>query len=604
MPLASDRSHLRCRKRILLGCTFLFQLAWILPCAFLFLSQNATPRTRVLQDQNLSRKILTQGFSGSINLLDSNDLRVLNKIYRDWNIFLPRLKESFSSRGLISPSERSCFIWLPECFSFGKQKKILQVVEEVIGPKVLLYGMTVWKGRNEALQRFHRNAEILDCDKLVNFVYGANVQLVSQTHKLPERLLQTLLKNLLNVEEESSKFSNKQDELEFLQRSFVARVKRILRSQNVQLENLELNDNGGVFFHGGTLHRLGESLENGTGLLLQFISADCKVREPQNSGWRSQGTSNNLYLPPTLLVAGDGMKFGAVNDVRVSLSQEDGLVLKLDSRKKHLGKFITSHSSSISGDGVELSEMNSITVFSEANATSEWKREGAWRKREIGSASTSVMMRGKLELLSLEGTSSLDFVLPAGDGEQVIVMLSEDLLYFRVVTEGEFRHYELLELRPGSAVLMSKNLWQAFVPLSSETEMVTLHWTGRGQGQISGEIFDSKVMKAQLSNISSKHPAAQATEGRTITLTSGQAYDPDNNEFCDVIVFMVEGYLLQVLPSNVTLQAFEVLLIPAGQSCILWNIGGSAVKFFAMHLCSMESDMDTMMSFGASGKVF
>lgn len=91
-------------------------------------------------------------------------------------------------------------------------------MKEAIGPRVLLYGVTVWKGKNEALQRFHRNVEVGDCEKLVDFVYGVNVQLVSKSHKIPERLLQIVLRNMALIEGESLTFSSKQAQFDFMER--------------------------------------------------------------------------------------------------------------------------------------------------------------------------------------------------------------------------------------------------------------------------------------------------------------------------------------------------------------------------------------------------
>ena len=95
-----------------------------------------------------------------------------------------------------------------------------QIVKQAIGPSVLLYGMSVWKGRNkyEALHRFHRDGVVTNgCQKTINFISGANVQLISQSHKIPERLSQALLRSISLVEDESLKLSNKQDQLAFLE---------------------------------------------------------------------------------------------------------------------------------------------------------------------------------------------------------------------------------------------------------------------------------------------------------------------------------------------------------------------------------------------------
>ncbi|MCO5569547.1 hypothetical protein L7F22_023261 [Adiantum nelumboides] len=597
MVLVSESYYRLRTRRICFACLLFFQLAWILPCTYFLLSQSSAPRMLILQDRNTSRRINTQGFSGAVKILSDTDLAALNKIHNDWNAFLPTLKKRLSLKGFVQSPERSCFLWLPECLWFAKHERILQIVKEAIGPRVLLYGMTLWKGRNEVLQRFHRNAEVGDCEKLVNVVFGASVQLVSQSHKIPERLLQAVLKHLLTVEEESLTFANKQEEFEFLERSFIARIKRIVRSPDVWLENLILNNNHGVFFHGGTLHRIGEVLENGTGVLLQFISADCKVREAQTSVWGSQGTSHNLYLPPTLLVAGERMELGVVNDVRLSLSRDDSLLSRLGNKKQSL--YFLGRKRRISIDDVKPPKVSGVRVFSETNATFEWKNEGVWRMRKIGEASTTVMAKGRIERLLLGSMSSTVFGKAAGAGEQVIVVLSEGLLYVRSVKEADFQHYELLELRPGSAALLSKKLMQAVLPLDSEVGIMSLYWIGHDN------LISNKRSPVQVKALKATGRfGTKATEGCTITLGSGQAYDPDNNEFCDVIIFMVEGYLLQVLPSNITLQAYDVLLIPAHQPCILWNIGGLPVKFFAMHLCRVEDDMQVMTSFGASGKVF
>ena len=93
-------------------------------------------------------------------------------------------------------------------------------MREAIGPSVLLYGMSVWKGRNkyEALHRFHRDGVVTNgCEKTINFISGVNVQLISQSHKIPERLSQALLRSIVLAEDESLKFSNKQDQLAFLE---------------------------------------------------------------------------------------------------------------------------------------------------------------------------------------------------------------------------------------------------------------------------------------------------------------------------------------------------------------------------------------------------
>lgn len=611
MAIASDCHRLSRVCRLCFPFILLFQLAWILPSTLFLVIQTPTPRIFLLQDQNASRRINSLGFAGPVKVFGDGELTALKKIYDEWSSFWPAMRENLMAKGFVQPAERTCFIWLPECYLLAKHERIVQIIKEAIGPKVLLYGMTVWKGKNEALQRFHRDAVVAGCEKSLNFVSGTNLQLISQSHKIPERLLQAVLTNLMRVEEASFTIaSNKQEELAFLERSFAARVKRMIKTADVRLENLEGKDGYGVFFHGGTLYRIGEALGDRRGLLLQFISADCKVRDPPNYAWGSQGTSHSLYMPPVLLVAGDRLGLGASNDVRLTLAKDEAIGSKIGDGKKVLGSLLASVSNLTSVNDKAL-QVHNVTVFPEPNVTLAWQEEEIWRFQKVGEVSTTVMAHGRIDhFLLAKRMLAMDFSMVAGDGEQVIVVLREGMLYFRAVDDGELPYCELLELRPGSAVLLSRKLLHALMPLGRETAFISFRWGGYGNEKLLGKPRSNdhtKILHFGDDNPLDKllgYNFIQATEGRTITLSKGQAYDPDNNENCDVIIFVVEGYFLQILPSNATLQAPDVLLIPADQSCVLWNIGGLPVKFFAMHVCRLEDAMQIATAFGASGKIF
>ena len=382
----------------------------------------------------------------------------------------------------------------------------------------------------------------------------------------------------------------------------------MIRTPNIWLENLEIEDGYGVFFHGGSTYRVEEVVGDNTGLLLQFISGDCKVREQGDHAWGSHGTSNVLYMPPVLLVAGDSSQLGASNDVRLKLILDEKVKLK-PGNGDVLGNLLGSTNNGPIGYEINtLDEIHNITVFSGLNAATPWEEGGIWKSRLVGEAWTKIMGWGRIKhfFLGSKRKLAMDFGTVTGDGEQVILVVREGLLYVRAINDDGFQFSEILELRPGSAVLLSKRLLHAFVPLDPETAFVSFRW----QNLFLKPWRDDK--KAKLHDVgigvgppnSMINDSSQATQGCTIVLSSGQAYDPDNNENCDVMVFVVEGEFLQILPSNVTLRALDALLIPANETCILWNISGSTVKLFAIHICSYEDTMQIMTSFGASGKIF
>eukprot|EP00250_Pteridium_aquilinum_P009801 c18946_g1_i1 orf=51-1865(+) len=589
-----------------LSFIFLCQLTWILPCIFFLLIPSPAPRMLVLLDRNVSTHIHSQGVAGPLKVFADADLSTLKTIHDKWSTMWPKLRENFIGKGFGPPAERTCFIWLPECYELAKHERIQNIVKELIGPNALLYGMSVWDKENEALQRFHRDAEVVGCQKSLNFVSGTSVQLLGQSHKLSERLLQAVLKHLQSIEEESFKYPNKPKQLAFLQKLFTLRVKRIVRTPDIQLESFEGKDGDGVFFNGGSIFRLGDVMGDRRGLLLQFISADCKVRDSRHHSWGIQGTSHSLYMPPVLLVTGTMMESSAFNDVRVALAKEETVRLKLGDPEA-VGSFLRSEREP-NGNG-KPSEVHKVKVFLEPNASITWQERGIWRFQLVGEASTTVIALGRIEQFRFkERFLATEFHNVAGDGKQVVVVLSEGMIYSRSANDDKYHYSELLELRPGSAVLLPRNIKHALKPLRPDTAFMSFRWVGYGDEKFSEKPQFIDHFKFHENPFHNKEPLGhgytQATEGRTITLSSGQAYDPDNNENCDVIVFVIEGNLLQILPSNVTLQSLDVLLVPTDQSCVLWNIGTKPVKFFAMHLCHFKDAMQITTSFGASGKVF
>ena len=83
---------------------------------------------------------------------------------------------------------------------------------------MLLYGMKVWKGRNDPMETFHKDLESLGCEKSMNFILGRTVQLISQSNKVTERMSQIVLKILHQFEKESSRSTAEKEQLTILEK--------------------------------------------------------------------------------------------------------------------------------------------------------------------------------------------------------------------------------------------------------------------------------------------------------------------------------------------------------------------------------------------------
>ena len=363
----------------------------------------------------------------------------------------------------------------------------------------------------------------------------------------------------------------------------------------------------GVLFHGGTIYRIGAGLnvDDDEGLLMHFVSSDCKVRHLGNHVWGIHGISHSLYIPPVLLVSGNlTNNQSAPNDVRHLLAKDETLGLNIDfeneDTSKPLGtKLVLSNHSDL------LEESPEVEIFMDSNTRVGWHEHGIWMFRQVGEIRTSLIERGRIEQFFLSEKNLLvDFDRVLGDGKQALVVSRHGMRYFRSCNDGKLRHWELLELRPGSAVLLLRGLTHAFMPLGKETSFLSFSWVGYDKKNTSIREFKNGHTKFENNIMSFECYVTHPTGGQTITLVTGQAYDPDNSENCDVIVFVVEGQLLQLLPSNDTIQAPSTVLIPAGKSLVLWNIGHQLAKFFALHVCHCDNSMQTAMSFGATGKIF
>ena len=119
-PLSEEAENRRRRRRRSNFLALLFcQLIWIFPIAFFLLS--SSPEIVIPQDTNVIR------FHGPFKAFDDSELELLKKINEDWREFRTSMKGTFERTGLMQPWDKSCFIWLPECYLLAKHEKIIQV---------------------------------------------------------------------------------------------------------------------------------------------------------------------------------------------------------------------------------------------------------------------------------------------------------------------------------------------------------------------------------------------------------------------------------------------------------------------------------------------
>ncbi|KAH7446090.1 hypothetical protein KP509_01G038700 [Ceratopteris richardii] len=483
-------------------------------------------------------------------------------------------------------------------------------MKKAIGPAVLLYRLIVWDEENEALKEFHRHMEIEGCRDTVYFVSGISVDLITRSHNISDRLLPTILRFLKRSESEAARMSNSTEQAAIFSKLFSTRMK-ILKRDNFRLKKYEGANGDGIFIRGGTIFRLGEVLEGSKGLFMQFVSAECKVRERRQTSWGIQGTTSSLYVPPLLLVSGTNKRSSEINDVRISLVEKKPRKMSSGPGGKFWGSSIrktkgwTHHS--------EVSQFRDIVVFSQpVNEDVVWQKRGAWISQNFGEASTAIISSGRFEQNRVYKHSRADkFHSVVTSHEQIIVVLQGGLLYSRRILSTNYNFSEVFELTPGTAVIFHPEFNHALKPLDPESVFTSFSWEVHGNGISYEKKMDliNQLKAIGFRNVSLykellEHGSTKATEGRTISLMSGQAYDPGDSENCDVLVFVIEGNFLQVLPSNAVLNSPDTLLIPAHQSCVLWNIGSRLVKLFVMHLCKFDDAMQFALAFGVNGKVF
>ena len=97
----------------------LCQLIWIFPIAFFLISFSS--ETVILSDSK------SPSFYGPFKVFDDHELEQLKKIDENWSEFEISMKENFNQKGLMQPWDKSCFIWIPECYYIAKHQTIIQV---------------------------------------------------------------------------------------------------------------------------------------------------------------------------------------------------------------------------------------------------------------------------------------------------------------------------------------------------------------------------------------------------------------------------------------------------------------------------------------------
>ncbi|GLJ23858.1 hypothetical protein SUGI_0453350 [Cryptomeria japonica] len=225
-----------------------------------------------------------------------------------------------------------------------------------------------------------------------------------------------------------------------------------------------------------------------------------------------------------------------------------------------------------------ISERN-LSLFSWKSLSIKCKTKHGCRTFRYGSASTAVLSKVSFEYsdFKAEGAHFKEFT--SDDEEKIVIVLSGSLLYFCADMEVQgYREMGILEIH--GSMYIPVGGWHALVPASPyRNAFVSVRWKRRtmvtGQRWLGSRGFFGF---------------------RTIILQSGQAYDPSNENNCDVILVMLYGKSLQMLPSEISLEESHTLLISGGDPCLLWNIGKASVAFVAIHVCGYDEQIEHLFN--------
>lgn len=493
-----------------------------------------------------------QGYVTVNTVMDYN----FTKLYIEWGIRHTALHNEISKKGLRGPSEVNCFLWLLECYNLAKHAAIVKSLIPILGPDIVLHGIKLWKPTNETARRLHLDGESGQCDEVANVVLGSNARILkgSQIYRGYKGNLRQRLFSKIAALDTHQNYAQVEDII-------VGTVRKgIVRKPGKPMEDIgfittEAGTGNAIIFHGKTIYRM-ETPVGEVSVVLQFASAKCKIREKTK-------VPNNVFLPPVLLISGTHNAVLTPNDVRTVMASSEAFIF-VPKTTQILSPFAR----------VE----QNLSLFSWKNLSLNCKAEDGYRTCSYGSASTAILSRVSFEYSDSDVGGTGLGALVSDTEEKVVIVVSGSLLYYCAVEVPGYREMNVLDIHGSTYIPVGA--WYALVPASPyKNAFVSVRWRSR-------EMVTRKAFPAIAGHF----------RFRTIVLQRGQAYDPSNENNCDVILVMLYGNSLQMLPSELFLEESESLLISGSEPCLLWNIGKAPVAFVAIHVCGDDEQIDRLFN--------
>lgn len=490
------------------------------------------------------------------------------KMYIEWGIVHTALHNKISNKGLKGPSELNCFLWLLDCYNLAKHPAIVKSLIPIIGPDIVLHGIKLWKPTNETARRLHLDSESGQCDEVANVVLGGNARILKGSQMYQGNWRQSLFSKIAALDTHQN-HAHVEDIIVGTVRKGVVR-KPGNHIEDIGFITIEAGAGNAIIFHGKTIYRL-ETTVGEVSVILQFASAKCKIREKMQ-------VPNNVFLPPVLLISGIHNALSTPNDVRTVMASNESFII-VPKTTQILNPFAPAE--------------HNLSLFSWKKLSTNCKAKDGYRTCSYGSASTDILSRVSFEYSDSEFAGTGFGALVSDNEEKVVIVLTGSLLYYCAVEVQGYREMSVLDIHGSTYIPVGA--WYALVPASPyKNAFVCVRW--RSRKTVSRKAF----------------PEIRGFFGfRMIVLQSGQAYDPSNENNCDVILVMLYGNSLQMLPSETFLEESESLLISGGEPCLLWNIGKAAVAFVVIHVCGCDEQIDRLFNgdpnassyFSAGGRI-
>ncbi|CAN6459192.1 unnamed protein product [Victoria cruziana] len=301
----------------------------------------------------------------------------------------------------------------------------------------------------------------------------------------------------------------------------------------------------GLIIYGAQPYHVKQAQDQGS-VLLRYASTDCSIR---------MRAEHDASLPPALRVS--GKVTDKTNDIRTSPAAASGAHLNFEL--------------SYEPDVVPFVPKFNVTAFSWTDVN------GSSRSPTFGCLTTRILDRIRFDYLGdIKGTNESE-TFRSSRYESALVAINGSFRVHKADAGPTSAWMETLELNEHGFAYIPAGMWHSVVPSlegAAACSLVRIRWMGR------------KTTKDYFIG----------NGGGLVKLQSGQAFDPSNEGMCDVVVVVIQGEGLQVLPFEGVVARGQVLVVSAGQPCLLWNSSRWLVKIVTFNVCEKDKDMERLFN--------